>query len=92
MQPVIMRQLAADHIREIDAKAEDEHRASEARRVRRRALSAGLSGLARKFVGVHSGQAARAWGWFLSWASIRRSRSPRSVRVKFQVNGRAMAL
>ena len=23
MQPVIMRQLAADHIREIDAKAED---------------------------------------------------------------------
>ena len=46
MQPVIMRQLAADHIREIDAKAEDEHRASEARRVRRRALSAGLRLLA----------------------------------------------
>ena len=37
-----MRQLAADHIREIHAKAEDEHRASEARRVRRRALSARL--------------------------------------------------
>jgi hypothetical protein len=46
MQPVIMRQLAADHIREIDAKAEDEHRASEARRVRRPALSAGLRLLA----------------------------------------------
>ena len=42
MGPVIMQQLAADHIRAIHAKAEDEHRASEARRVRRRALSARL--------------------------------------------------
>jgi hypothetical protein len=33
-----------------------------------------LSGLVRKFVGVHSGQAARAWGWVLPCASIRRSR------------------
>jgi hypothetical protein len=40
--------------------------------------------------GVHSGQAARAW--VLSWASIRRSRSSRSVQVNFQVNGLAMAL
>ena len=50
----------------------------------------GFSCLARKFVGVHRGQAARAW--VLSWAAIRRSRSPRSVRVNLQVNGRAMAL
>jgi hypothetical protein len=40
--------------------------------------------------GVHSGQAARAW--VLSWASIRRSRSMRSVRVNFQSNGRAIWL
>jgi hypothetical protein len=51
-----------------------------------------LSGMARKFVGVHSGQAARVWGWILPWASIRRSRSSRSVRVNFQVNGRAIWL
>src|SRR5262249_39111455 len=36
--------------------------------------------------------AARAWDWALSWASIRRSRSSRSVRVNFQLNGLAMAL
>jgi hypothetical protein len=36
MHPVIMRQLAADHIAEIHAKAEDER---QARRARRRALS-----------------------------------------------------
>ncbi len=36
--------------------------------------------------------AARAWGWVLSWASIRRSRSLRSSRVNFQLNGLAMAL
>ncbi len=32
MHPVIMRQLAADHIREIHAKAEDERLARQARR------------------------------------------------------------
>jgi hypothetical protein len=32
MHPVIMRQLAADHIREMHAKAEDERRARQARR------------------------------------------------------------
>ena len=37
MHPVIMRQLAADHIREIHAKAEDERLARHARRARRRA-------------------------------------------------------
>jgi hypothetical protein len=37
MHPVIMRQLAADHIREMHAKAEDER---QARRARRRAPSA----------------------------------------------------
>ena len=42
MHPVIMRQLAADHIREIHAKAEDERRARQARRARRRAPSARL--------------------------------------------------
>jgi hypothetical protein len=52
---------------------------------------AGLSGLTRKFVGGRD-QAARAWGPVLSCRSIRRSRSRRSVRVNFQVNGRAMAL
>src|SRR5258706_175602 len=36
--------------------------------------------------------AARAWGRVLSWRSIRRSRSPRSVRVNFQLNGLAIAL
>ena len=42
MHPVIMRQLAADHIREIHAKAEDERRARQARRARRRAPSTPL--------------------------------------------------
>ena len=32
MHPVIMRQLAADHIREIHAKADDERLARQARR------------------------------------------------------------
>ena len=50
-----------------------------------------LSGLTRKFVEGRD-QAARAWGPVLSCKSIRRSRSRRSVRVNFQVNGRAMAL
>jgi hypothetical protein len=36
MHPVIMRQLAADHIREIHAKAEDERLGRHARRARRR--------------------------------------------------------
>ena len=36
--------------------------------------------------------AARAWGSVLLWASIRCSRSSRSVRVNFQLNGLAMAL
>ena len=39
MHPVIMRQLAADHIREKHAKAEDERLARQARRARRRAPS-----------------------------------------------------
>jgi hypothetical protein len=39
MHPAIMRQLAADHIREAHARAEDEHRARQARRARRRAPS-----------------------------------------------------
>ncbi len=39
MHPVIMRQLVADRIREIHAKAEDERLARQARRVRRRAPS-----------------------------------------------------
>jgi Asp/Glu/Hydantoin racemase len=42
--------------------------------------------------GVHRGQTARAWGWVLPCASIRRSRSLRSVRVNHQVNGRAIWL
>ena len=42
MHPVIMRQLAADHIREMHAKAEDECLAREARRARRRAPSVRL--------------------------------------------------
>jgi hypothetical protein len=50
-----------------------------------------LSGPARKFVEGRD-HAAKAWGWVLSWASIWRSRSLRSVRVNFQVNGRAMVL
>jgi hypothetical protein len=49
-----------------------------------------LSGLARKFAG--GGHAARAWWSLSSWASIRCSRSSRSVRVNFQLNGLAMAL
>ena len=54
-------------------------------------VCASLSGLARKFIegAVH---AARAPGWALSWASMRRSRSLRSSRVNFQLNGSAMAL
>ena len=39
MHPVIIRHLAADHIREIHAKAEDERLARQARRARRRAPS-----------------------------------------------------
>ena len=39
MHPVIMRQLAAEHIREIHAKAEDERLVRVARRARRRARS-----------------------------------------------------
>ncbi len=39
MHPVIIRQLAADHIRELHAKAEDERLARQARRARRRAPS-----------------------------------------------------
>ena len=39
MHPAIVRQLAADHIREIHAKAEDERLARQARRARRRAPS-----------------------------------------------------
>ena len=39
MHPVIMRQLAADHIREIHAKTENERLARQARRARRRAPS-----------------------------------------------------
>ena len=35
MHPVIMRQLAADHIREIHAKADDERQARQARQARR---------------------------------------------------------
>jgi hypothetical protein len=40
MHPVIMRQLAADHIAEMHAKAEDERLNRQARRARRRAPSA----------------------------------------------------
>lgn len=36
MHPAIMRQLTADHIRAIHAQAEDERRARQARRARRR--------------------------------------------------------
>jgi hypothetical protein len=50
-----------------------------------------LSGLARKFVWGRD-QAARAWGWVFSWASMRWSRSLRSVRVNVQLNGLAIAL
>ena len=39
MHPVIMRQLAADHIAELHAKAENERLARHARRARRRAPS-----------------------------------------------------
>ena len=42
MHPAIMRQLAADHIREIHAEAEDERRARQARRARQRAPSTQL--------------------------------------------------
>jgi hypothetical protein len=50
-----------------------------------------LSGLVRKFAGGGA-HAARACGWVLWWASMRCSRSSRSVRVNFQPNGLAMAL
>jgi imidazolonepropionase-like amidohydrolase len=53
------------------------------------ALAAELSGLVRKSVGGH---AARAWGLIFWWSSRRFSRSWRSVRVNFQLNGVAMAL
>ncbi len=39
MHPVIIRQLATDHIREMHAEAEDERMARQARRARRRAPS-----------------------------------------------------
>lgn len=39
MHPAIMRQLAADHIQEAHAQAEDERRARQAHRARRRAPS-----------------------------------------------------
>ena len=39
MHPVIMRQLAADHIKEMHAKAADARLARQARRARRRMLS-----------------------------------------------------
>jgi hypothetical protein len=39
MHPDIMRQLAADRIREVHAKADDERRARQARRARRRTPS-----------------------------------------------------
>jgi hypothetical protein len=39
VHPAIMRQLAADHIAEIHAKAEDEHLTRQARRAGRRAPS-----------------------------------------------------
>ena len=39
MHPVIMQQLAAEHIREVHAKAEGERLARQARRARRRAPS-----------------------------------------------------
>ena len=39
MHPVIMRQLAADHIREVHAKTENERLARQARRARRRTPS-----------------------------------------------------
>ena len=51
----------------------------------------GLSGLVRKFVGGGD-HAARVWGCAVSQASMRWSRSWRSVRVNFQLNGLAMAL
>ena len=42
MHPGIMRELAAEHIREIHARAEDEHLAHQARQARRRAPSTRL--------------------------------------------------
>jgi hypothetical protein len=39
MHPAITRQLAADHIRDLHAKAEDKRRARQARQVRRHAPS-----------------------------------------------------
>ena len=41
MHPVIIRQLAADHIREMHVRAADERQARRARRARRRAGRAG---------------------------------------------------
>ena len=42
MHPVIMRQLAADRIKEMQATAAEKRRAHHARRARRRAASTGL--------------------------------------------------
>jgi hypothetical protein len=42
MHPAIMRQLAADHIRQIHAAADDQRRRRQARRTRRRAPSTRL--------------------------------------------------
>ena len=52
MHPVITQQLAADHIREIHARAEAERRARQARRPRRRAPSIRLSGVVAGVLGV----------------------------------------
>ena len=54
MHPTIMRQLAAEHIREMHARADDERRAHQARRTRRRAPSARPRLLAR-------GELSRDW-------------------------------
>jgi hypothetical protein len=52
MHPVITQQLAADHIREIHARAEAEHRTRPARRPRRRAPSIRPSGVVAGVLGV----------------------------------------
>ncbi len=44
MHPVIIRQLAADHIEEMHVQAADERLARRARRARRRAPSTGRAG------------------------------------------------
>jgi SnoaL-like domain len=48
----LLRQLSTDHIREIHARAEDERRARQARRPRRRAPSIRLSGAVAGVLGV----------------------------------------